>query len=297
MNTKKNSGNRLLYHLIAIFVVMIWGGTFVNTKILIQDHGMSPYEVFVVRFVLAYFATWFISPKKLFANSWKDELILAIMGVLGGSMYFISENVAVNLTYVNNVSFIVSISPLITMLLAFMFSKDVKAKVWLILGSIIALVGVGAIIFNGQFELHLKPEGDLLALLAAVCWGVYCLILKPLSSKYDPVFITRKVFAYGVLTSLPMFIFYPWSFPLSGFMSWPVIINLAFLGLIASFACFGLWSLTIKKLGALTASNYNYLSPICTVLVSAIFLPNETMTSIAYIGSVLILVGVYLANK
>jgi drug/metabolite transporter (DMT)-like permease len=43
-------------------------------------------------------------------------------------------------------------------------------------------------------------------------------------------------------------------------------------------------------------SNYIYLIPVATVIFSAIFL-DEPMTAIAYSGSALILVGVYLANK
>ena len=43
-------------------------------------------------------------------------------------------------------------------------------------------------------------------------------------------------------------------------------------------------------------SNYVYLNPITTVIVSALFL-NEPMTTMAYIGSALILSGVYIANK
>jgi drug/metabolite transporter (DMT)-like permease len=52
----------------------------------------------------------------------------------------------------------------------------------------------------------------------------------------------------------------------------------------------------VKKIGALRTSNYVYLNPITTVIASALFL-NEPMTAIAYAGSMLILLGVYLANR
>ena len=57
-----------------------------------------------------------------------------------------------------------------------------------------------------------------------------------------------------------------------------------------------MWNISINKLGAVTMSNYIYLIPVATVIFSAIFL-DEPMTAIAYSGSALILVGVYLANK
>ena len=75
-----------------------------------------------------------------------------------------------------------------------------------------------------------------------------------------------------------------------------VLLNILFLGLVASFLCFVLWTLVIVKLGAMTSSNYLYLNPITTVVTSAIFL-NEPMTAIAYIGSALILIGVAVTNK
>jgi drug/metabolite transporter (DMT)-like permease len=57
-----------------------------------------------------------------------------------------------------------------------------------------------------------------------------------------------------------------------------------------------LWNVAINKLGAVTMSNYLYLIPVTTVIFSAIFL-DEPMTAVAYGGSALILIGVFLANK
>ena len=166
----------------------------------------------------------------------------------------------------------------------------------MITGSLIALLGVGIVIFNGSFILHLNPWGDLLALLTAVCWAVYSLLMKAVSSKYSAVFITRKIFFYGLVTVLPMFLIDPWTATFSMLMTPKVVLNLLFLGLIASFLCFALWTVVIARLGVMTASNYQYLNPITTVVASAIFL-SEPMTAIAYMGSALILIGVAVSNK
>lgn len=139
--------------------------------------------------------------------------------------------------------------------------------------------------------------GDALALLSTACFGAYCLLLKPLGKKYGAAFLTRKMFFYGALTSLPLFIITPWEYPLQNFLTdLPVTFNLLFLGLVASFFGFGAWSYVTEKVGAVKIANYNYLSPICTVIISAIFL-GEQMTIEAAIGSALILVGVFFANK
>jgi len=95
---------------------------------------------------------------------------------------------------------------------------------------------------------------------------------------------------------LPFFAVTPWTFPLSGLLRPEIWGNLLFLGVVASFLCFALWSLSIKKLGALKASNYVYLNPVTTVVASALVL-NEPMTWMAGVGSAMILTGVFLANK
>ena len=139
--------------------------------------------------------------------------------------------------------------------------------------------------------------GDALALLSTACFGAYCLLLRPLGQKYGAAFLTRKMFFYGALTSIPLFIITPWHYPVENFLTdLPVTFNLLFLGLVASFFCFGAWSYVTEKVGAVKIANYNYLSPICTVIISAIFL-GEKMTMEAAIGSVLILIGVFFANK
>ena len=286
---------KLLWHLIAVGAVAVWGTTFVNTKVL-YNSGLTPSEIFFLRFLIAYVAIWFISPRKLFADSWRDEGLMLLLGITGGSLFFVAENSAVGLTYVNNVSFITSTSPLITVIFGIVFVKSIKATWTLITGSLIALLGVGIVIFNGSFILHLNPWGDLLALLTAVCWAVYSLLMKAVSSKYSAVFITRKIFFYGLVTVLPMFLIDPWTATFSMLMTPKVVLNLLFLGLIASFLCFALWTVVIARLGVMTASNYQYLNPITTVVASAIFL-SEPMTAIAYMGSALILIGVAVSNK
>lgn len=287
--------NIILWHLLATVIVGVWGTTFVNTKVL-YNSGLTPLEIFFLRFLIAYICIWFISPRRLFSRTWHDELIMLLLGVTGGSVFFLAENYAVGLTYVNNVSFIVCTAPLMTVILGIAFVRSIKARWPLIIGSLVALAGVAIVIFNGSIVLHLNPWGDLLALLASVCWAVYSLLMRKVSHAYSAVFITRKIFFYGLVTVLPAFFFDPWTAAPSMLLMPKVVLNLLFLGLVASFLCFVLWTLVIGKIGAMTSSNYLYLNPVTTVVASAVFL-SEPMTAIAYVGSALILAGVAVANK
>ena len=291
MHTTKN----YTYHLIAILTVGIWGLTFISTKVLIE-HGLSPQEIFLLRFLMAYLGIWFISPRKLFADNWKDELWLLWGGVTGGSFYFFTENTALEITLATNVAFIVCTAPLLTTILSLLIYKKEKATAGLVGGSLLALVGVALVVYNGHFILKIPPLGDFLTLLAAFSWAFYSLIMKKMSGRYRTTFITRKIFFYGILTILPAFILHPWQFSLSGLWQPAVWMYLLFLGVLASLVCFVVWNIILKQLGTVRASNYIYLNPLFTLIGSAVLL-DEQFTVMSLMGAMLILGGVYWAGK
>lgn len=291
MNAKKN----YIYHIIAILVVGIWGLTFISTKVLI-GYGLSPQEIFLLRFLMAYLGIWFISLRKLFADNWKDELWLLWGGVTGGSFYFFTENTALEITLATNVAFIVCTAPLLTTILSLLIYKKEKATAGLVGGSLLALAGVALVVYNGHFILKISPLGDFLTLLAAFSWAFYSLIMKKMSGRYRTTFITRKIFFYGILTILPAFILHPWQFSLSGLWQPAVWMNLLFLGVLASLVCFVVWNIILKQLGTVRASNYIYLNPLFTLIGSAVLL-DEQFTVMSLMGAMLILGGVYWAGK
>ena len=291
MHTTKN----YIYHLIAILTVGIWGLTFISTKVLIE-HGLSPQEIFLLRFLMAYLGIWFISPRKLFADNWKDELWLLWGGVTSGSFYFFTENTALEITLATNVAFIVCTAPLLTTILSLLIYKKGKATAGLVGGSLLALVGVALVVYNGHFILKISPLGDFLTLLAAFSWAFYSLIMKKMSGRYRTTFITRKIFFYGILTILPAFILHPWQFSLSGLWQPAVWMNLLFLGVLASLVCFVVWNIILKQLGTVRASNYIYLNPLFTLIGSTVLL-DEQFTVMSLMGAMLILGGVYWAGK
>ena len=95
-----------------------------------------------------------ISPKRLFAGNWKDELWLMAGGLFGGSLYFFTENTALGITQASNVAFIICTAPLLTTILSLLFYKSEKATKGLIYGSILALIGVGLVVDVYKRQLH-----------------------------------------------------------------------------------------------------------------------------------------------
>lgn len=285
----------VLYHLVAFATVAVWGTTFVSTKVLILN-GLSPAQIFTLRFSIAYILMLAFNHKKLFSDNWKDELLMALLGVTGGSLYFLSENEALRFTTATNTSLIVCSCPLFATLIIRICYRSARINTIQLLGSLLAFLGMVIVVLNGRFVLHLSPVGDALAFTACICWAVYSLLMKIVSGRYGAAFITRKVFFYGVLTIIPYYIICPGFPSVEVFGNPKVIGNLLFLGCLASMVCFLTWNWCIAKLGAVKATNWVYFNPITTMLF-AWWVLGESITIYFLLGAVCILAGMYLADR
>ena len=288
-----------LYHFLAFLIVTVWGTTFVFTKLLLLA-GLSPAHIFTLRFVIAYVSLLGIAVCKRgfrwFAQTWRDELLMVGLGLTGGSLYFLTENAAMNYTTTTNTALIVCLCPLFAALLISLFYKEERLRGIQIAGSLLAVVGVAIVELNGHFVLHLSPTGDALAFAACLSWAGYSLLMVPAMKRYSMLFITRKLFFYGLVTMIPYFIIYPEWPPLSTLLEPQTLAELMFLGAIASTLCFYLWGMAIRGLGVVVATNYVYFNPVVAILCAWLVL-SENITPWFLLGTVLILVGMYLADK
>ncbi len=273
----------------------IWGTTFVSTKVLIGN-GLSPIEIFTYRFALAYVVILFFSPRKLFADSWRDELLMVAVGFTGGSLYFVTENTALETTLASNVSLLVCTAPIWTAILSRIFypREQLGGKLWL--GTVVAMAGSALVVFNGSFVLKLNPVGDALSIAAALSWAVYSIVMRGLGRRYGVMFITRKVFFYGLATLLPFLLLPGADYDPATLLQPAVWSNLLFLGLVASLVCFAVWNRVMNEIGVVAASNYIYLNPAFTMSAAALVL-GERITWIAACGLILIAAGLWFAER
>ena len=288
-------GNKTTFgHFAALLTIVIWGTTFISTKILLVD--FKPVEILFFRFTIGFVVLLVIAPKRLKTKKRKEEWTFALAGLCGICLYYLLENIALTYTLASNVGVIISVAPFFTALAAHLLSKsEEKLRIQFFAGFLVAIVGIVLISLNGQ-SLELNPLGDLLAVAAALVWAVYSLLTKKISSFGYPVILsTRRTFFYGILFMIPALFFLDFQPGFSRFADTTYLFNILYLGLGASALCFVTWNFAVKELGAVKTSVYIYMVPVITVITSVLIL-HEKLTLFAGIGTLLTLMGLFLSE-
>lgn len=290
MESKNNAG-----HLCALLTIIIWGTTFISTKILLVD--FQPVEILFFRFVMGLLVLLVIYPHRLKGTTKRQELTFVAAGLCGICLYYLLENIALTYTMASNVGVIISVAPFFTAIMSHLFLKEEgKLRANFFIGFVVAMIGIFLISFNGS-KLELNPVGDLLALLAAFVWACYSILTKKISSYgYNTILTTRRVFFYGILFMIPTLFMFDFRLDLARFTNPVYLFNIIFLGLGASALCFVSWNFAVKVLGAVKTSIYIYMVPVITVVTSALIL-HEQITALSVIGTFLTLVGLFLSEN
>ena len=282
-------------HLAALFTILLWGTTFISTKMLLRD--FLPVEILFFRFVLGLAALWLACPRRLRGTTPRQEGTFALAGLCGVCLYYLLENIALTYTSASNVGVIVAVAPFFTALLSLLEARGrERLHLRFFLGFVVAIAGVGLISFNGT-RLALNPLGDLLALLAALVWACYALLTKRIGGfGFPTVLATRRIFCYGLGFMVPALFFFGARLGPERFVRPAALGNLAYLGVGASAACFVTWNYAVKVLGPVRTSVYIYAMPVVTVAFSAAVL-GEPVTPLSAVGTLLTLAGLVLSQR
>ena len=119
ISTKMKAG-----HLSAVITILIWGTTFISTKLLLKD--FTPIEILIFRFLIGYITLLIIYPHRVKMSGLKQELYFAAAGLSGVTLYFLLENISLNYTLATNVGVIISIAPFFTAIFAHLFFNNEK---------------------------------------------------------------------------------------------------------------------------------------------------------------------------
>lgn len=283
-------------HALAIFCAIVWSVTFIASKRLLAFY--SPIQLMFMRFVVAYGVLWIIHPE------WekpelREELLYFCMGVTGCTVYFWTENTALQLTYTANVSTIVALAPILTAICTHFFTRHKTAlDRWLWLGFAVAIGGVVLVVCNGAFVLKLSPRGDFLALGTAMTWAVFTVLQERALERRSSLFITRKVMFYGIVSSLPLFLISGLdTFSLAPlFASFTNTASFLFLAVFGSACCYLAWCTAERMIGPVLTTNYIYSIPFITMAAGALLL-DEPVSLMGGLGAVLIVAGVWLSSR
>lgn len=288
--------NQLSGHLMALFVSIVWGTTFISSKILLRQ--FHPVEVILYRFFLAWVILFLLSPKPLKPKSLKSEFPFMMAGLTGLTIYFLFENTALTYTLASNCGIILSTAPMFTALALWLSRRTPRPRWTFFLGFVIAIAGISIISLGGS-KLELNPLGDLLILGAALSWGLYGIFLEMTAAHgYTNLQNTRKIFFWGLIFALVCIPFQrqPLRLGLERLTDPVMLFNILYLSAGASAFCFILWNKAIHIIGSVATNLYIYLTPVITLTASALIL-DEPITPAAIGAVALIILGLWLSQK
>ena len=285
---------RLPGHFAALFTILIWGTTFIATKLLLQS--FLPVEILVYRCLFGLLTLYVLCPKLLRLRNWRRELVFAAAGLTGSCLYFLLENIALTYTTAANVAIIIAATPMVTALLAWWTGTEPRPGKSFFAGFVIAICGIAIISFRGAAEISFNWKGDVLALIATFVWGTYSLLVKRIAGYGINILqTTRRTIFYGLLFMIPIALRMGFRWGAERLTEGSNLPLLLYLGIGASALCFASWSVAVKRLGLVRTSLYLYVSPVITMVCSVLVL-KEHMTGAALLGAGMTLSGLIISQ-
>ena len=292
-NAAAHISPKAIGHIAALFTALVWGITFVSSKVLLES--FSPFEILLSRFTIALLVLFILRPRRLRLQRPADELLFAAAGLTGVVAYFLLENIALTMATASNISVTVSVAPMFIAIFATIIGREHALRPTFIIGFFIAMAGIILISFADTSTASVG-WGDLMAIGAAIVWGVYSNIIAVLNDRgYESIAVVKRVFLWGVVIMLGISPFMGVSLDFSRFLNPVNAGNILFLGLLASGCCYITWSYSVNNLGASMAGVYIYLQPAITIVAAILFL-GEPFTARIGLGLVLVLAGLLLSE-
>jgi drug/metabolite transporter (DMT)-like permease len=221
---------------------------------------------------------------------------LAVLGILGTSLYNALTYVGLQLTEAINGLLLNSFIPIVIVALAWVFQGK-RLRGAEALGIAASLCGVLTIVARGDPHTLLALTlniGDIWILLSVIAWAVYTLLL-PKRPAAHPLAFLFAIAAIGVFATLP---FYLMEIAAGQRIhaspgAWATI---AYAGIFPAFLGFIFWNKGVAEIGASRAGLFIHLMPAFGILLAAVFL-GERLMNFHFIGIALIFSGIYLTTR
>jgi drug/metabolite transporter (DMT)-like permease len=288
----------ILPYLEVLFAVVVWGASFIATKVALTD--LSPITIVWIRFAMGVVILGIaVAVRRQFALPNKNEWgYFALLGFLGITFHQWLQSNGLITSEASTTAWIVATTPVFMALLGWLVLKEgldwVKS-----LGILLAFLGVLAVVSDGNLASisvgRFGAPGDVLILVSAVNWAVFSTLSRRGLKAYPASLMMFYVMALGwVFTSL-LFI------PTDGISEIPRLtsngwIGVLFLGIFCSGLAYIAWYDALQVLSAAQTGVFLYIEPLVAVAVAAIVLA-EPITWGSLFGGAVILVGVWLVNR
>jgi drug/metabolite transporter (DMT)-like permease len=277
-----------------MLVCLIWGVNFSVTKMALD---VIPALAFTaVRFTLASLLLWAIvrlteGPGRL---TRPDLRRLVILGVVGNTLYQTAFVLGLAWTTATNSSLILATVPTVVALFGGILGLErISRRMWL--GIVLGTVGVALVIATSGVEFSAETiRGDLLTVLAVLCWAGYTVGLRKLPAGVSPLRVTTVTNIAGtpglLLLGLPGIARLEWAaVPSKG---WAALGYATILSLVVAYV---LWNRSVKAIGGTRTAIYMCVTPLVAVAAAWLML-GEQPHALQGVGAALIIAGVLLTR-
>lgn len=288
----------LLPHMAMFAVALFYSINFFTVKTLFLE--MDPFPVLAIRsltgLIFFYLAWKWLAKSEPVAPA--DRLRLLACGITGISINQIFFLWGLSLTSEFHGAVLMLLTPVFVFLLVHFMGKGGMIRWDRALGLTMSTVGAIWLVKEaaaGGVAGRESLTGDLMILLNAGSYGVYLVLVKPLTSKYKPVTILSYMFMTGGIVNMIVGALF-WKDTDVLNMSQEAWFGLIFLLVAATLLAYLLNAWAMIRVSPVWVGMYIYLQPVLTMLISAVlFSGSITLGRIGY--AILILAGVYLTTR
>jgi drug/metabolite transporter (DMT)-like permease len=284
----------MLPRVLLVSAVLIWGWTFVATKILVAELG--PVEIFALRLAIGLPCLGALLLLKRvplrFARADAAPLFL------GGAIFTLHVLVQIGglvTTTATNTGWIIAVSPLALAVLSFLFLRERIG--WSgVAGIAVATVGILLLVSRGRLTdlAWLQNTGDWLVLASAHTWALYTVVTRDLVRRRQPLAVTFGILLIAAVFTAILFVASGDLAP-ARTLSPRGIAALLYLAIPGQALGHWFWQEGVAQLGAARAGLYLYLEPLAT-LALAVPLLGEPFGPFTALGGALVLAGVWVGQ-
>ena len=294
MTVEKKDGAEWLTEAFLLLAVLFLGTNPVAVKVAVSE--IPPLPFVAARFTTAgVLLLLIVLLLRLERPGRRDVLSMAGVGLVGVGMNNIAFTLGVSMTTASDTALIYAAVPIWGILLGLALGLE-RPTLWGVVGVALAFLGVGIVVYGGLGGGGgVSLEGDLLVVVATVCWGSYAVLSLPLLRRHPPLVVAAYTMLFGGFTAvpfaLPTLVSVRFGEPSRGALEAVAYSTL----LVAAFGFYA-WQRGVSRVGANRVLIYQYLITLVGV-GSGVVLLGEGLTANKILGGAIILGGVYLARR